>query len=202
MEKIIEAMFRLKAVEINTEALFTWASGIESPIYCDQRLLLSDVLARKEIVSAFHKAILLDALDDVDAFVGTATSGIPWASFLAMKMDKPLLYVRSSAKKHGQAKQIEGAYREGMRVVVFEDLISTGGSVLQVCESLREAGLRVEKVYANFSYGFDRAKKAFEQAEIDYQALVSIHDILAFAEKEASLRPNQILKVKKFLKEQ
>lgn len=201
MEKIVEGMFKVKAVEINVEKPFTWASGIQSPIYCDQRLLLSDVGTRNHLVESYQNQILKDELSDVDAFVGTATSGIPWASFLAQVFEKPLLYVRSSTKDHGKQKKIEGHYVEGMRVIVFEDLISTGGSVLKVCEALKEEGLKVEKVYANFSYGFQSAKQAFKKEKIPYQALIQIGDMLDFAYQQKQLSVKQIQKVENFLKE-
>ncbi len=165
------------AVALRPDEPFTWASGLKSPIYCDNRLTLASPAVRRRLTD--HFAAALAARDvDADVVAGTATAGIPHAAWLADRLEKPLVYVRSAAKQHGRGNKIEGRLEPGRRIVLVEDTISTGGSSLAAVEALREAGAEVAVLVAIFSYGFDRAEQAFREAGVpvvaltDYAALV------------------------------
>ena len=142
--EIINALLDIKAVElrVDKENWFTWASGIKSPIYCDNRLTMSYPKIRKQIAEGFVKKIK-ELYPNVDYIVGTATAGIPHAAWISDIMDLPMLYVRGSAKDHGKTNQIEGKYEKGKKVVVIEDLISTGKSSVLAAQALQEEGLEV-----------------------------------------------------------
>ena len=152
--EIAKKLLEIKAVVItNEDNLFTWASGIKSPIYCDNRLIMAYPKFRKYVAAEFAKRI--NGLDEnIDVIVGTATAGIPHAAWIADIMDKPMAYVRSSSKAHGKKNQIEGIVSKGQKVVVVEDLLSTGGSALNAVDALKEVGVEVVKVYSIFNYNF------------------------------------------------
>ncbi|HXH74428.1 MAG TPA: orotate phosphoribosyltransferase [Bacteriovoracaceae bacterium] len=174
-EIIARILLKEKAVFLRPEDPFTWTSGIKSPVYCDNRLLFSTVESREIIVDAFVESI---KLLNVHVIAGTATAGIPWASFIAMKMKLPLIYVRSSSKEHGRQNAIEGQAAAGSTTVLVEDLISTGKSSIAAAQRLEEAGLKLEKVMSIFTYGFPQAEAAFNEAHIAFSSL-SNFDILA-----------------------
>ena len=181
--EIINALLDIKAVElrVDKENWFTWASGIKSPIYCDNRLTMSYPKIRKQIAEGFVKKIK-ELYPDVDYIVGTATAGIPHAAWISDIMDLPMLYVRGSAKDHGKTNQIEGKYEKGKKVVVIEDLISTGKS-------------SVLGVIAIFSYNLNKAKEKFDEAKIPFSTLTN-YDVLLELAKETGLigdKENQIL---------
>ena len=156
-EKVAKALFDVKAVKINVGEPFTFASGIKSPIYCDNRYVLGFSDERDTIVESF-----VERIDkDVDVIVGVATAGIPWASFIADRMKKPLAYVRNKPKDHGAGKQIEGAEVKGKKVVVIEDLITTGKSSLIAVDVLQKEEVKELEVKSIFSYGFDSAKENY-----------------------------------------
>ena len=179
-------LLRLGAVLLRPGSPFTWASGLRSPIYCDNRLTLSDPAARRRLTDAF--AALLDREDLVpDVVAGTATAGIPHATLLADRLEKPLVYVRSQAKGHGRGNMIEGRLKEGARVVLVEDLVSTGGSSLAAAEALRDAGADVLAVVAIFSYGLDAAAEAFAEAGVPLFTLSDYGALLDVAHTEGSL---------------
>src|SRR5690554_3955749 len=140
-KEIAEILLELQAVKLSPKNPFTWASGIQSPIYCDNRITLSHPEERNFIARSLMG--LVDDWEKIDVIAGVATAGIPYASILAHITEKPLVYVRSSNKKHGRQNIIEGAYIPGQRVIVVEDLISTGGSSLDAVEQLRSVGLEV-----------------------------------------------------------
>ena len=174
--KVAEFLLQIKAVKLNLDEPFTWASGIKSPIYCDNRITLSYPQIRTFIRQAYAETIV-EHFGKPDVIAGVATGGIPQGALVAQELGVPFIYIRSSAKEHGMGNQIEGYYEKGQKVVVIEDLISTGGSSLKAVEALRAAKLDVKGLIATFTYGFDIADKNFKKAECDYCTL-SNYDFL------------------------
>lgn len=174
--KVAEFLLQIKAVKLNPKDPFTWASGMKSPIYCDNRVTLSYPQIRTFIRQAFAEAIL-ESFGKPDIIAGVATGGIAQGALVAEELGLPFIYVRSNAKGHGMGNLIEGYFEKGERVVVIEDLISTGGSSLKAVEALRDAGLEVKGLLAIFSYGFDVATQNFNEAHCPYITL-SNYDIL------------------------
>ncbi|MBK8923017.1 MAG: orotate phosphoribosyltransferase [Saprospirales bacterium] len=166
---VARRLLEIKAVKLNPHEPYTWASGILSPIYCDNRIALSHPAIRTFIrdclVAQSH------SFEPFDVVAGVATAGIPHGVLLADQLSKPFVYVRSSAKDHGRRNLIEGELRDGQRALVVEDLISTGGSCLAAVEALRDAGCTVAGVLAIFQYGFEKARTAFREARVEYQTL-------------------------------
>lgn len=155
-----------KAVKVSTNPPFTWASGIKSPIYCDNRLLISDPTAVRKIVDGFKTLIEKEKLE-FDVIGGTATAAIPWAAFLAYELGKPMIYIRPKPKDHGAGKQVEGTMVGGARVLIVEDLISTGGSSVASAEAcVREYDAKIVGIAAIFSYGFAKAQKTLADSGI------------------------------------
>lgn len=174
--KVAEFLLQIKAVKLNPQSPFTWASGIKSPIYCDNRVTLSYPNIRTFIRQTFAEAIL-EQYGKPDVIAGVATGGIAQGALVAQELGVPFIYVRSSAKQHGMGNQVEGYFEKGQRVVVIEDLISTGGSSLKAVEALREAGLDVKGLLAIFTYGFDLATENFKNAKCPFMTL-SNYDVL------------------------
>ncbi|MEO9532101.1 MAG: orotate phosphoribosyltransferase [Crocinitomicaceae bacterium] len=168
--KIADFLLQIKAVKLQPNDPFTWASGWNSPIYCDNRKTLSFPKIRTAIRQTFAQQID-EKYTNIDAIAGVATGGIAIGALVAEEMGLPFIYVRSSAKGHGLGNQIEGAYEEGQRVVVIEDLISTGGSSLQAVDALREAKLNVLGLSAIFTYGFNKAVENFNNAKCEFFTL-------------------------------
>lgn len=167
--EVAEKLLQINAVKLNPQNPFTWASGIKSPIYCDNRLVLSFPAVRTFVIQAFvDKAAQFEPFDII---AGVATAGIPHGALLADRLEKPFIYVREKAKSHGRQNQIEGNIFEGARVLLIEDLISTGGSSLKAVETLREAGCDVVGVLAIFSYGFQKAADVFQAANCPFDTL-------------------------------
>lgn len=200
MEKqIAEHLLTAKAVYLRPKEPFTWASGIQSPIYCDNRLLLSFPDKREAIVTSFVEKIQ-SSYPQVDMIMGTATAGIPWAAMVAANMQLPMGYVRSSNKAHGKENKIEGKVEAGMKVVIIEDLISTGGSVKDVVEALRDAGCEVLGVVAIFTYLLPKATQAFTNMNCEWKTL-SNYDYLLDAALELDYIEDQDLKKLKAFKQ-
>lgn len=177
MEKTIaKNLLDIEAVFLRPNEPFTWASGIKSPIYCDNRLVLSFPDKRKDVIDGFV-ALINKEYGDVDCLMGTATAGIPWAALVADKMELPMGYVRSSNKSHGKGNKIEGKLEKGSKVIIIEDLISTGGSVKGVVEALKEAGAEVLGVVAIFSYLLNDSVELFKSINTDFKTL-SNYDVL------------------------
>lgn len=180
--KIAQHLLDIGALIIrDKDHLFTWASGIRSPIYCDNRLTMSFPVVRDAIAEAFAEKV--KDLGDVDAIVGTATAGIAHAAYLSQKLDLPMAYVRSGAKDHGKGEQIEGIVIKGDRVVLVEDLISTGGSSLKAAKALQVAGAEVVCVLSIFTYGFSEATEAFEREGIPVWSLTDYAEVLMLAQE-------------------
>lgn len=159
-QEIAQLLLEKKAVIINPKKPFTYTSGMKSPIYCDNRILLSYPDVRDKIVDAMIK-IIAQHEATFDVIAGVATAGIPWASIIADRLEKPLVYVRSAAKEHGKQNQIEGKIETNQKVLVIEDLISTGGSSLKAVQAVREAGGIVDCCIAVFTYEMKKANNAF-----------------------------------------
>jgi len=169
-EQIASYLLKIEAVALRPQQPFTWTSGIKSPIYCDNRLTLSYPEIRSYIADAFAELIATQ-YPGTEVIAGTATAGIPHAAWVADKLNLPMAYIRDKAKGHGKQNQIEGIISPGQKVVVIEDLISTGGSSLKAAEAVKEAGADPVAVLAIFSYQLDRAEKAFQEAGIPLQSL-------------------------------
>lgn len=180
--KVAEFLLQVKAIKLQPNKPFTWASGWKSPIYCDNRVTLSypkiRTYIRQEFVNTIHRHFAKP-----DVIAGVATGGIAQGALVAEEMGVPFVYVRSEAKKHGLSNLIEGIVEKGQTVVVIEDLISTGGSSLKAVEALREAGCEVKGMAAIFTYEFDVAKKNFEKAKCEVVTLSSYSTLIKQALK-------------------
>lgn len=192
--EIAKTLLNIKAIFLRPDDMFTWASGIKSPIYCDNRITLSYPQARTLIKSTFVD--LIKAKYPIAEYVaGVATAGIPHAALIADALGLPMVYVRSSSKEHGRTNQIEGSIPVGSKAVVIEDLISTGGSSLSAVKALQESGVEVLGMVAIFTYGLKKAQENFSQAGIsldtlsDYNTLIEI----ALENKQISLEHVKIL---------
>lgn len=173
---VAQKLLQINAIKINAQNPFTWASGIVSPIYCDNRLTLSDVFVR-DVVKKGLASVSRD-FGDFDVLAGVATAGIPHGAILADFLNRPFVYVRDKAKSHGKMNQIEGNLQPGEKVLMIEDLISTGGSSLKAVEAIRQNGNEVVGVLAIFTYGFPEAKKNFEKANCVFKTLSSYEVML------------------------
>ena len=197
--KIAKYLLETGAVKFSPDDPFIWASGIKSPIYCDNRVLLSYPNIREAIISNFVKRIK-EAYPEVEAITGVATAGIAHGALIAAEMDLPFAYVRPEPKKHGMKNQIEGKLLPGAKVVVIEDLISTGMSSLKAVDALRNAGIEVLGLASIFTYGFKKSKNAFIDKECSYFSLAVLDDLLVAANEINYLTQVQIEKTKSMLK--
>ena len=170
--KLAKELLAIEAVALRPNDYFTWTSGIKSPIYCDNRITMSYPSIRREIAAGMVE-VIKEKYPAVEVIAGTATAGIPHAAWVSELLDLPMIYVRDSAKKHGKTNQIEGRVLEGQKVVIIEDLISTGLSSLKVAKALREAGAEVLGVVAIFSYELKKAQDAFEEVGVEYITLTN-----------------------------
>ena len=175
--EIAEYLLEIKAVVLSPQQPFTWASGLKSPIYCDNRKTLSYPKVRTFIKTAFSD-IISEEFKDADVIAGVATAGIPHGALVADVLNLPFVYVRDKPKGHGLENQIEGKLEKGQKVVVIEDLISTGGSSLKAVEALRAAGGEVLGLGAIFTYGFEKSVKAFEEANCKFFTLSNYESLL------------------------
>jgi len=189
--KIGEYLLEINAIKLNPENPFTWTSGWKSPIYSDNRLSLSFPQIRNYIKKELGLLIKKE-FPNAEAIIGVATAGIAPGALVADEISLPFGYVRSEAKKHGMGKQIEGDIKPGQKVVVVEDLVSTGKSSLQAVQSLREAGCEVLGMVSIFTYGFEAAKNAFEQANCRHYSLGNYHELISIAAAKGIVREDQI----------
>ncbi|MFC3419756.1 orotate phosphoribosyltransferase [Salinicoccus hispanicus] len=189
-QRVAEILLNINAVELSPDAPFTWASGIQSPIYCDNRKIIGDVEARNEIADAFVEQIKAQA-PDAEVIAGTSTAGIPHAAYISEKLGLPMCYVRGSRKKHGKGNQIEGAGVAGRKVVLVEDLISTGGSCLEAAEALKENEADLMTVIAIFTYGIPSAVKAFEQADLTFHTLSDLDTLIDVSIRRGAITHEQ-----------
>lgn len=172
---VAQQLLEINAVKLSPNEPFTWTSGIKSPIYCDNRIVLSYPSARNIIKQAFVEKS--NSFGEFDVIAGVATAGIPHGALLADALGKPFIYVRDKAKGHGRQNQIEGEIKENQKVLVIEDLISTGGSSMKAIEALREVNVGIVGLLAIFTYGFDAAKETFNAANIHFDTLTN-YDVL------------------------
>lgn len=177
--RVARDLLEIEAVQIKTKKAeyFTWTSGIQSPIYCDNRLTMSYPQIRQRIVEAFAELLKTSSYKP-DVIAACATAGIPHAAWLASELNLPMIYVRSSPKGHGKGNQIEGLVQQGQRALVIEDLISTGGSSIDVAEVLRAEGLEVEAVFAIFTYGLQKASDRFHTVNVPLHTITSFDHLL------------------------
>ncbi|WP_454192056.1 orotate phosphoribosyltransferase [Paenibacillus sp. Marseille-Q7038] len=190
-EKIASALLSIEAVALRPNDPFTWTSGIKSPIYCDNRLTMSYPEIRDLIAESFA-TLIREQYPDTEVIAGTATAGIPHAAFVAQKLDLPMIYIRDKAKGHGKENQIEGLVKEGQKVIVIEDLISTGGSSIKAAQAVEQSGAKVLAVLAIFSYQLDRAVNGFEEAGIALQTLSNYSALLDVALREGAIAEQDI----------
>ena len=195
MGNIEKNLLKIKAVFLRPDEPFTWASGIKSPIYCDNRLILSYPMVRQIVELEIAKKIKKE-FPGVEILMGTATAGIAHAALAANNLDLPMGYVRSSAKSHGRENKIEGYYKEGQKVVVVEDLISTGGSSIECVNALREAKLDVLGVVSIFTYNLEEGFKNFEAANCRYVSIANYDDLIKEAVEGKYIKEADLEKLK------
>lgn len=188
---IAKDLLKIKAVFFRPEEPFTWASGIKSPVYCDNRLTLTAPEVRTDVENGLA-SLIKENYPDVEVLMGTSTAGIAHAAITAHLLDMPMGYVRSGAKDHGRQNQIEGRLEKGQKVVVVEDLISTGGSVIEVVNVLREAGAEVLGVVSIFTYGMQKGLDRLEAADVKNISLTNFDCIAEVAAEEGYIKPEDI----------
>ena len=190
-KEIAKSLLDIEAVSLSPNDLFTWSSGIKSPIYCDNRVTLGYPEVRNAIRDGLIK-LINEKFEDVEIISGTATAGIPHAAYISEKMELPMNYVRSKSKSHGKQNQIEGAKSKGKKVVVVEDLISTGGSSVTAVDALKEASAEVLGVVAIFTYGLAKADDTFKQAQIPFYTLSNYNELIEVAKERGEISENDI----------
>ncbi|EKU50406.1 orotate phosphoribosyltransferase [Staphylococcus massiliensis] len=190
-KQIAKSLLDIEAVSLSPNDLFTWSSGIKSPIYCDNRVTLGYPDVRSEIRDGLIK-LIEENFENVDVISGTATAGIPHAAYISEKMNLPMNYVRSKSKSHGKGNQIEGAKSEGKNVVVIEDLISTGGSSITAVDALKEAGANVVGVVAIFTYGLQKSVDAFKDIDMPFYTLSNYDELIEVAKEEGAIKEEDI----------
>ena len=195
--QISRDLLKIKAVFFRPEEPFTWASGIKSPVYCDNRLTLTAPDVRTDVETGLA-AVIREEYPDVEVLMGTSTAGIAHAAITAHLMGLPMGYVRSGAKDHGRQNQIEGRLEPGQKVVVVEDLISTGGSVIEVVEVLRAAGAEVLGIVSIFTYGMEKGLRRLEEAKVRNVSLTNFDVIADEAAKEGYIRPEDVERLIRF----
>ena len=194
---IAEDLLKIKAVFLRPNEPFTWASGIKSPIYCDNRLTLSDTQVRNDVENGLAQ-LIKEYYPQAEVLMGTSTAGIAHAAITATILDLPMGYVRSGAKDHGRGNQIEGKLLPGQKVVVVEDLISTGGSCIEVVNVLREAGADVLGVVSIFTYGMKKGLERLAAAEVKNISLCDLDTLVEVAADKAYIAPEDKERLIKF----
>ncbi len=197
-EQIAKDLLSIKAVFLSPDKPFTWASGIKSPIYCDNRLTLSYPSVRKDVESAIANAVR-QYFPEAEILMGTSTAGIAHAAISAYLLDLPMGYVRSSNKTHGRENLIEGKIEKGEKTVVIEDLISTGGSVLQVVDALRDAGADVLGVVSIFTYSMQKGKDRLKEDSVENHSLCDFETLISTAVKENYIKDSDLIKLRAFI---
>ena len=188
---VAEKLLQVNAVKLNPENPFTWASGWKSPIYCDNRRVLSFPFIRDYIKSELCN-VVFEKFPDADLLAGVATAGIAWGAMVADQLKLPYVYVRPKPKEHGLGNQIEGHYERGQKVVVIEDLVSTGKSSLQVVDVLKDEGLEIAGMVSIFTYGFPVASEMFQNAGVTYFPLTDYPTLLQLAAEKQIISPDQL----------
>ncbi len=191
---IAKDLLSIKAVFFRPDEPFTWASGIKSPVYCDNRLTLTAPAVRDDVENALAEIIKAE-YPDAEVLMGTSTAGIAHAAITAHILDLPMGYVRSGAKDHGRGNQIEGKLEKGQKVVVVEDLISTGGSVIEVVDVLREAGADVLGIVSIFTYGMKKGLERLATADVKNVSLTNFDTIAQIAAEENYIKPEDVARL-------
>ena len=195
--EIAKALLEIKAVFFRPDEPFTWASGIKSPVYCDNRLILTAPEQRKTVEQAIADTVKAN-YPECEVLMGTSTAGISHAAIAASILDMPMGYVRSGAKDHGRQNQIEGRLEKGQKVVVVEDLISTGGSVLEVVDVLRKAGAEVLGIVSIFTYGMQKGIDRLNAANVKNVSLTNFDTIAEVAAETGYIKPEDVERLIKF----
>lgn len=190
-EKLAEHLLQIKAIQLNTENPFTWASGLKSPVYCDNRKLLSYPYVRDYVKDGFIN-LLKEYFPETDCIAGVATAGIPHGAILADALGIPFIYVRSSPKTHGLTNTIEGDLKHGQHVLVVEDTISTGGSSLKAVADLRAAGAEVAGMIAIYKYGFESAVQRFEDEGVTLKTLTNYDFLIRVAQRDGFISKDEL----------
>ncbi|MGX6961259.1 orotate phosphoribosyltransferase [Vagococcus xieshaowenii] len=185
-----EHLLEIGAVSLKPTEPFTWASGIKSPIYCDNRVIMGYPSIRKEVAAHLAK-LIQEHYPEVEVIAGTATAGIPHAAWIADILELPMVYIRSTAKKHGRGNQIEGVIYEGQKMVIIEDLISTGGSVLEAAQAAENEGANVLGVAAIFTYELADGLRNFREAGVPFVTLTNYSTLITSAIETARIEENQ-----------
>ncbi len=194
---IAKGLLGIKAVFLRPDEPFTWASGIKSPIYCDNRLILSYPEVR-EVVEGGLAQTVREVYPEAQALMGTSTAGIAHAAIAAYRLGMPMGYVRGSAKDHGRKNQVEGCFEPGAKVVVIEDLVSTGGSSIECAQVLRDAGAEVLGVLSIFTYGMAKARANFEAAGFAHASLCDFDTLVEVAAAEGYIAPGDVARLRAF----
>lgn len=197
-EKVAAELLKIKAVFLRPKEPFTWASGIKSPIYCDNRLILTSPDARRIVEEAIARSVT-EHFPEAEVLMGTSTAGIAHAAIAAWILDKPMGYVRGSAKDHGRNNRIEGRLEPGQKVVVIEDLISTGGSCIDVVEALREAGVEVLGVVSIFTYGMKKGLQRLSEAGVSNFSLTDFNTLTEVAVEQDYISAKERDALRKFM---
>jgi len=187
---VAEKLLQINAIRLNVKEPFTWASGWKSPIYCDNRKVLSFPYVREFIKSEMCN-VVFEQFPEAELMAGVATAGIAWGAMAADQLKLPYIYIRPKPKEHGLGNQIEGFYEKGQKTIVIEDLISTGKSSLQVVDVLKQAGMEVVGMVSIFTYGFDVAREAFEKAGVPYKSLTNYETLISLAIEKNIVTPAQ-----------
>jgi orotate phosphoribosyltransferase len=198
-KEIAKSLLQIKAIKLNPANPFTWASGWRSPIYCDNRKILSYPAVREQIAEAFAR-IIAERYPEAEVIAGVATGAIAHGVLAAEKLGKPFIYVRSAPKSHGLANQVEGEVKPGAKVVVVEDLVSTGGSSLNAVQALRDAGVEVLGMVAIFTYGFPKAEENFTQNNVELTTLSNYEAMIAQAAGQGYVQDSELETLKEWRK--
>ena len=196
-KQIAKDLLSIRAVFLRPDDPFTWASGIKSPIYCDNRLVLSDHKVRTDVETGLMN-VIKENYPEAEVLMGTSTAGIAHAAIVAQMMELPMGYVRGGNKDHGRQNRIEGRLDAGQKVVVVEDLISTGGSVIEVVEALREAGADVLGIVSIFTYGMQKSVDRLAAANVKNVSLTNLDTLIEAAVEEKYIQPGDADRIRKF----
>jgi orotate phosphoribosyltransferase len=196
-QQVAEFLLQIKAIKLQPDNPFTWASGWKAPIYCDHRIVLSHPTIRTYIRQKLAQ-LIQEEYGSVGCIAGVATAGIPWGALVAQDLGAPFIYVRSKPKEHGMGNTIEGEIMPGKRVVVIEDLISTGKSSLQAVEALRDAGFELAGLAAIFSYEFEAATRNFQEAKCKFYTLSNYSALLKYAEEHRQISAKDTVLLEKW----
>ena len=190
-DKIAEILLELEAVKLSTEPPFKWTSGILSPIYTDNRVLMSFPKQREIVIDAFIKLIKKNRIE-FDGVAGTATAGIPWAAWITQKLDRPMIFVRKKSKEHGMQNLVEGVIEKGKNYLVVEDLVSTGGSSINTINGVRQQEGVVTDCLSIFTYELESAKNNFELASVKLSELTNFTSLVNKAKQENHISEEQL----------